>query len=92
MVEAAGVEPASENIPLKHLHTYLGVWISPLASPPSGMRNRPARWRSPIQPQALWINYPASRRPLPDLQEKNRQDGSCLRQLRRTHNRLRLCL
>jgi hypothetical protein len=22
MVEAAGVEPASENIPLKHLHTY----------------------------------------------------------------------
>ena len=22
LVEAAGVEPASENIPLKHLHTY----------------------------------------------------------------------
>ena len=22
MVEAAGVEPASENIPLRHLHTY----------------------------------------------------------------------
>ena len=26
MVEAAGVEPASENIPLKHLHTYPELW------------------------------------------------------------------
>ena len=28
MVEAAGVEPASENIPLKPLHTYPGYKIS----------------------------------------------------------------
>ena len=25
LVEAAGVEPASENIPLKHLHVYPGI-------------------------------------------------------------------
>jgi hypothetical protein len=27
MVEAAGVEPASGNIPLKPLHTYPGFWV-----------------------------------------------------------------
>ena len=33
MVEAAGVEPASENFPIWHLHTYPEVWLSPLTAP-----------------------------------------------------------
>jgi len=30
MVEAAGVEPASENIPIRLLHTYPELWHSPI--------------------------------------------------------------
>jgi len=30
MVEAAGVEPASENLPRRHLHTCPEIYISPV--------------------------------------------------------------
>ena len=56
LVEAAGVEPASENIPLQFLRAYTLIWISPpktpgvridqalsrnfFAPPPPGMREQ----------------------------------------------------
>jgi len=36
-VEAAGVEPASENIPQGHLHTYPEFWFSRLTTPSGRM-------------------------------------------------------
>ncbi len=40
MVEAAGVEPASENIPRRHLHTYPELSFSLFKSPPGWILKR----------------------------------------------------
>jgi len=42
-VEAGGVEPPSENIPLKPLHTYPEFWFSP-SDPPSGGVKKGLSW------------------------------------------------
>jgi len=63
-VEAAGVEPASENIPLRHLHTCPEFWISLSGAPPGRdiHESQPVKI-SPHLVQASRIGYPASRRP-----------------------------
>ena len=64
MVEAAGVEPASENNPHRPLHTYPEFWDSPGQDPfRPGSRQASLRKGSPFPPQADGFGYPASRRP-----------------------------
>jgi len=64
MVEAAGVEPASENIPHGRLHTYPKFYFSSFRSPFGRISESLARWISPTLSQALRAGYPASRRPV----------------------------
>jgi len=92
-VEAAGVEPASGNTPQWRLHTYPEFWISRLGLLQAGFRKPPAwlnfasnRIRHPV------VGYPAVMTPLTGPAGKTRKDGSCLKQLQRSYNRLLLCL
>jgi len=71
MVEAGGVEPPSEDIPLRPLHTYPDFSYSPLLHP-SGKVAQELSWIHIRLPeiQASQVSYPAHRRPSPSSQER----------------------
>jgi len=91
-VEAAGVEPASENSPQRRLHTYSGIYISLVKTRPNSLSDKPTclRFR---QNRNRW---PGLTIPLVDalagFAGETRQDGSSSKRLRHMHNHLRLCL
>jgi len=77
MVEAAGVEPASENIPHERLHTYSGFYFSSGRSPPNRIPdslscrfNRP--WSRRPESAVLLVDAPSG------VAGISRWNGSCL--------------
>jgi hypothetical protein len=91
VVEAAGVEPASDNIPHRLLHTYPEFFISPLeASFRQDASGASLLIISPHAQQAFARGYPADRRPQPGPQEKPGGTLAYITRLKRSYNRLRL--
>jgi len=79
MVEAAGVEPASGNLPLHFLRTYLLFWVSLSKAPGSRIPRSLSCIRfSPLSPQAWEIGYPASMTPPNRPDRRSRGDVSRL--------------
>jgi len=76
MVEAAGVEPASENFPLWRLHTYPEIWLSPLTAPSGWILKQLSRYEF----RRLWIRRTEAGYPAVDALIGSagviRQDGS----------------
>ena len=90
-MEAAGVEPASGNIPQRLLHTYPELSLSPFKSPSGRMRKRLSckNIRRSVNrisgPTILLVDA------LAELAGVIRQDAS-LKRLERSYNHLRLYL
>ncbi len=91
MVEAAGVEPASENIPYGHLHAYPDIWFSSFRvsirqdSGKTILLEVRQRCNRHSESAILLVDV------LAGSAGKTRQDGST-KLLRRSYNHLRLYL
>jgi len=59
LVEAAGVEPASENIPLQFLRTYPLVWLSQPVTPKGRLNLLLSRVNLAPSPTGVGKDYPA---------------------------------